>query len=125
MESDDPETSSALAANEEFYLAFNQKNLAAMDNLWAKSDQTSCTHPGWNVLQGRDAVLESWHSILSNPDQPRIVVGAASVTLAGDAAVVLCRELVAGSPLTATNIFVRESDEWKLLHHQSGPVSTI
>ncbi len=112
-----------LTANEDFYKAFNQKDLAAMDDLWAGSDDISCIHPGWNVLQGRDAVLESWHSILSNANQPRIVVGGASVVFSGNAAVVLCRELVAGSPLAATNIFVREAEAWKLLHHQSGPVS--
>jgi hypothetical protein len=44
------------------------------------------------------------------------------VTFRGDTAIVLCRELVGGSPLIATNIFVREDEGWKLLHHQSGPV---
>ncbi len=125
MESSDPATESVLAANEAFYRAFNQKDLDAMDDAWAKSDDISCVHPGWNVLQGRDAVVESWHAILSNPEQPRIVVGSASVTISGEVAVVVCRELVAGSPLAATNVFVREAKEWKLLHHQSGPVSRI
>jgi hypothetical protein len=35
---------------------------------------------------------------------------------------VICRELVAGSPLVATNVFVLEDEGWKLVHHQSGPV---
>ena len=123
VESSDQAAPSVLAANEDFYKAFNQKDLTLMDDLWATSDNISCIHPGWNVLQGREAVLESWHGILSNANQPRIVVGGATVVFSGNAAVVLCRELVAGSPLAATNVFVKHGEDWKLLHHQSGPVS--
>jgi ketosteroid isomerase-like protein len=114
-----------LAANEAFYQAFNQKDVAAMDGVWARAENVSCIHPGWNLIKSREAVLESWRRILTNPDQPRIVIGGASVIFAGEAALVLCRELVAGSPLAATNVFVREDGEWKLVHHQSGPVAAI
>jgi hypothetical protein len=111
-----------LIANERFYQAFNQKDAALMDEVWAGEHAVTCVHPGWNVLEGREDVLDSWHSILGNPNQPRIVSGGASVTLSGELAIVLCRELVAGSPLVATNIFVQEDGMWRLLHHQSGPV---
>ena len=94
-----------------------------MAGLWAKSPEVSCLHPGWNLLRGDD-VMESWRRILSNPDQLRIVSGGAGVTLLGDAALVLCRELVGGAALIATNLFVREDGDWRLLHHHSGPVST-
>lgn len=117
-------TGDVLAANESFYRAFNQKDTAAMEDVWARSVQVGCIHPGWNVLWGRDPVLQSWERILTNPDQPKIVMGGANITMLGDAAaIVACRELVAGTPLAATNIFVREEGAWKLVHHQSGPVS--
>ena len=112
-----------LAANEAFYRAFNQKDPAAMEDIWARSPKVTCTHPGWNLLTGRDRVMESWRGILTNPGQPKIVSGGATVNFLGDVAVVLCRELVAGSPLAATNIYVLEDGTWKLVHHQSGPVS--
>ena len=112
-----------LEANDAFYRAFNQKDVAAMDAVWAQSTEVGCIHPGWNVLRGRDAVMESWAGILSNPAQPRIVSGGAAVIFLGEVAVVLCRELVAGSPLAATNLFVQEDGAWKLAHHHSGPVS--
>jgi ketosteroid isomerase-like protein len=114
-----------LAANAAFYTAFNEKDIAAMDEVWARSAEVGCIHPGWNVLRGRDEVIESWRGILSNPAQPRIMTGGASVTFHGEVAVVLCRELVAGSPLAATNLFVMEAGEWRLVHHHSGPVSMI
>src|SRR5438874_5502454 len=112
-----------LAANEAFYAAFNQKDARAMEAVWSSRGEITCIHPGWNLLRGHEEVLESWRGILENPNQARIVIGGASVTLLGDYALVLCRELVAGSPLAATNFFVHEEGGWKLLHHQSGPVA--
>ncbi len=111
-----------LAANEAFYRAFNQKDVALMDDVWSASPDVTCVHPGWNVLEGREAVLESWHNILGNPNQARIVTGGATAYLYGPLAVVICRELVAGSPLVASNVFALEDETWKLVHHHSGPV---
>lgn len=111
-----------LEANEAFYSAFNQKDMAAMDVVWARSVMVGCIHPGWNVLWGREPVMQSWERILSNADQPKVFSGGASVSLLGDVAVVACREIVAGTPLAATNIFVREDGAWKLMHHHSGMV---
>jgi|SRR5579871_563927 len=119
------ETEKVLDANEAFYRAFNQKNVADMDALWARSVPVSCVHPGWTALRDRDAVLESWRRILENPTQPRIVSGGASVRFVGEIAFVLCRELVSATPLAATNVFVREEGAWRLVHHQSSPVSVI
>jgi hypothetical protein len=67
-------------------------------------------------------VLQSWHSILENPNQARIVTGGATASVFGEIAIVVCRELVGGAPLLATNVFVLEAEAWKLLHHQSGAV---
>ena len=94
----------------------------AMENVWARVAPVTCLHPGWTLLSGREAVLESWRTILANPNQPRIVGGGASVTVFGDAALVLCREVVSGSALYATNVFVREEGTWRMTHHHSGPV---
>lgn len=116
------DSEAALAANDAFYEAFVARDIAAMESLWARKHTVSCIHPGWNVLSGREAVLQSWRGILANPDQPRIVSGGASVHLLGDTAIVTCRELVSGSPLVATNIFIREGSAWRLLLHHSSPV---
>src|SRR5579883_2287878 len=68
-----------LAANGAFYAAFNARDMDAMASIWAARAPVACIHPGWNVLIGRDAVLDSWRGILSNPEQPRIVSAGASI----------------------------------------------
>ncbi|MYK25508.1 MAG: nuclear transport factor 2 family protein [Dehalococcoidia bacterium] len=112
----------ALLANEGFYRALGNSDMGAMEQVWARMARVTCLHPGWTLLTGREEVLESWRTILSNPNQPRIVGGGASVSVLGNTAVILCREVVSGSPLYATNVFVREEGSWRMTHHHSGPV---
>jgi ketosteroid isomerase-like protein len=117
-----PEAQRVLAANEAFYAAFNARDIAAMGACWARSLPVACVHPNWNTLLGRDSVLASWRAILENPEQPRIVAGAARSFVFERFAYVLCHELVAGSPLSATNLFALEDGEWRLVHHHSSQV---
>ena len=112
----------ALAANHAFYRAFNDRDIDAMDAIWARSRPVYCVHPGWNLLEGREAVMESWRRILSDGNQPRVVTGGESAHIMDKIAVVLCREFVAGTPLTSTNLYVLEDNEWKISHHHSSHV---
>jgi ketosteroid isomerase-like protein len=118
----DEQRDAVLAVNDAFYRAFNQRDMALMAEVWATEEPVSCIHPGWNVIQGRETVLESWRAILGNPEQPRIVTGGATVSFVGPVAIVIGRELVAGAPLVSTNLYVLEGDRWRLRNHQSGPV---
>ena len=112
-----------LAANAAFYRAFQDRDLAAMDALWSQGDQVACIHPGWQALHGRDEVMASWRSILDSPDAPEIACSRASVVAAGEMAFVICVESLQGGTLAATNVFVRESGEWRIVHHQAGPIA--
>ncbi|HEX3860647.1 MAG TPA: nuclear transport factor 2 family protein [Stellaceae bacterium] len=109
-----------LAANLEFYRAFTTRDLVAMDTLWARHAPVACIHPGWPPLAGRDAVMQSWHNILANPESPRIVCYDEQVFLYGDTALVICEEEIGGGTLIASNFFVREDDAWRIVHHQAG-----
>ena len=112
-----------LAANAAFYQAFATRDVAAMEAIWAVEAPVACTHPAWPVLRGRRDVLRSWRGILENPDAPSVEHRDAVVHPAGDAAVVLCRELVNGTPLEATNVFVRERGAWRIAHHHASGVA--
>jgi ketosteroid isomerase-like protein len=111
-----------LAANLEFYRAFAARDLKAMDALWARRVPVACLHPGWTALKDRDAIIESWAGILSNPDAPRIACFDEHASLYGDVALVLCEEELEGGTLAASNFFVREDGAWRIAHHQAGQV---
>jgi ketosteroid isomerase-like protein len=112
-----------LAANLEFYRAFAARDLAAMDALWARRAPVACVHPGWTAIRDRDAIIDSWAGILSNPDAPRIACYDEQAFLYGDVALVLCEEELEGGALAASNFFVREDGVWRIAHHQAGQIA--
>jgi len=109
-----------LFTNESFYVAFAGRDLQAMEALWARDAQVTCTHPGWETVVGREDVLRTWEAILGNPDAPKIACHPAIAHVFGDAAYVVCYEVLEGGFLAATNVFVREDGAWRMVHHQAG-----
>ena len=111
-----------LFANEAFYAAFAGRDYPAMDALWARRAPVACIHPGWGVLEGREAVMESWRGILGNTgNAPSVTPRDARAFVLGEAGYVTCFEAFPEGFLIATNLFVREEGEWRLVHHQAGP----
>lgn len=117
------EREAILFANEAFYQAFADRDMDAMEALWAEREDITCIHPGWPALIGRQGVLKSWLSILANPESPAVTCHDASAHQAGEMAYVLCYERIDGNVLVATNVFVRDGRRWRLMHHQAGPTS--
>ncbi len=109
-----------LEANVAFYEAFARRDLQAMAAIWAHRSVVSCVHPGHRPLLGREVVLASWRAILTSPTAPQIDCRGARALAAGTGAFVICTELVNGVFLAATNVFVREDDAWRIVHHQAG-----
>jgi len=116
------DSDAVLAANLEFYRAFTTRDVTAMDALWARQASVACLHPGWTALNDRDAIMQSWEGILSNPAAPRIACFDEQVFLYGDVALVLCEEELEGGTLAASNLFVREGNGWRIAHHHAGQV---
>ena len=110
-----------LFANDRFYTAFAARDFKAMEDLWATTG-VICVHPGWAPLFGREDVLESWQGILGEEEAPQVRCRAPQATLRGDTAIVICIEDIDGSFLCATNVFMREDGQWRMIHHHAGPV---
>ena len=118
------ERDAVLFAHSVFYLAFSARDHKAMGDVWTSDRPVSCIHPGWAALYGREAVLKSWKSILSNPKAPKVKVHNERLDILGDAAIVTCVEELNGQQfLAATNLFIRAGSAWKLVHHQAGPAN--
>jgi ketosteroid isomerase-like protein len=115
-------TDEILAANRRFYEAFASADLGAMDEVWAREAPVSCVHPGWAALAEREEIMLSWQAILAGEAPTELVLGSAEAHAGGDMAYVLCTETIGEAQLVATNVFVREGEDWKLVHHQAGPV---
>lgn len=112
-----------LSRNRAFYAAFAQRDLMSMDDLWARNAAVACVHPGWQPIRGRPQVMASWRAILAQDNSPRIECEGATASIFGETAIVLCEELLEDGRLVATNMFVREEGEWRLCHHQAGPMA--
>lgn len=110
-----------LFANEAFYRAFADRDLDAMEGLWAQGVPVMRIHPGWGPLTERDAVMASWRAILTGRHSPSIRCQRPETFQYGDVAAVICFEVIGQSFLVATNLFVRQQGRWKMVHHQSGP----
>lgn len=113
-----------LRANASFYEAFTQGDFAAMRELWAERAEITCFHPGSALLRGRHEVFAAWQQILTEPAPVDLCCHEPEVQLHGQLAIVTCYEGNGSHPahLAATNIFILESDQWRMLHHQAGPL---
>ena len=115
-----------LFANDAFYNAFIARDIVALEILWASNAQVVCIHPGWPPLYGREAVMRSWTDILSSPNSPKIVCKDAKTHfLTDNICYVTCFELIGGGATVATNMFLKEGDSWKMIHHHASPTSAL
>lgn len=119
------------AANAEFYAAFEGADLDRMSTLWDddKDAPVTCVHPGWPMIRGRQRVLRSWAVIMANTAYIQFVLTDVAVSVVGDLAVVTCDEniLTSAEPadagqVTATNVFRRRREGWRLRVHHGSPV---
>ena len=117
------ERDGVLFANEIFYRAFAGGDIAMLDDLWSRKAPVACIHPGWAPLGDRQQVMESWRRILAQDNRPAIECVLPEAYLLGDVAMVICYEKIGDSYLIATNLFRREGQTWKMVHHQAGPVA--
>ncbi len=120
-----------IEANESFYRAFESLDSERMEKVWAEDDSIQCGHPGWQILRGRKAVMESWRRIFENTPAVRFMLTDICVDLHGPVAWVTLYENLVGSvegqnvsvTVLTTNIFRKHTDGWRMIHHHGSPVA--
>ncbi len=117
-----------LAANQSFYDAHENRDLAAMGEVWEHSDRTVCVHPGWPILRTWPVIEQSWRQIFAGPGRNQFILTNEAVAVDGDVAWVTVDEnLVQGAAtatVAATNLFARTDGVWRLIAHHGSPVMT-
>jgi ketosteroid isomerase-like protein len=124
-EFDDDERDAVLAANRVFYKAFNDRDAAAMDRIWAPTGSVICLHPGQAALHERAEIMASWRAIMKHPQAPRVRCTEEWVVGRPGLALVICREVLPNGQLMASNLFVRLADGWHMASHHAGPVPPV
>jgi ketosteroid isomerase-like protein len=138
MAETDP-TDAVRAANAAFYAALESCDLDTMADLWEHSDRVAVTHPGWPMLRGWAKVAGSWDAIFRNTGFIQFVITDEQVVVSDDTAWVTLDENIlqssgsvqgeaaataelSGAHATATNVFVRDGEQWMMVLHHSSPV---
>ena len=125
MTEEDETEQAVLVANAQFYRNFNEGDAEAMGELWAARSPVACLHPGESLLVGRQQVLRRWREILATRPAFTLRCDRPTVQVFGATAIVYCYEAGNDEPahLAATNVFVREGDGWRMVHHHAGPLA--
>jgi ketosteroid isomerase-like protein len=115
-----------LRANQAFYDAFEARDMDLMSDVWDHHGDVSCTHPGWQRLDGWGGVAASFLAIFQGPQPIQFILTNATVQVDGTVAWVTVDENILGDDAGATasglNIFRRTSEGWKLAVHHSSQV---
>lgn len=117
--------------NERFYEALSSQNLVSMEKLWSHSKYVRCVHLGREVLNGWDAIRESWRTMFTDAICLTVKPGPPHVVVIGPTAVITCRESISSFTLEgmlsteaqATNVFEKSDGQWHLIHHHASPVA--
>jgi len=119
-----------LAANQSFYTAFSDRNLAAMRSLWWQGATSLCIHPGSQPLVGWSEIEQSWSAIFRNTEALEIDLEILQIEVDRSLAYVVVREIVLQAnqgrkmkaQSLATNVFQKMAQKWYLVNHHGSPI---
>ena len=117
------------AVEQAFYDAFRRLDEPLMRHVWLQSNETSCIHPGGGLLQGTEAIINSWKDIFQDASPPRVAPRLVQASADNRLAVHTVEERISSggggrrAVVLATNIYVHAQDGWHMLaHHASLPL---
>jgi ketosteroid isomerase-like protein len=122
-----------LEANERFYRALGARDLALMYTVFVRDERAGCTHPGWIMLRGWEAIRQSWENIFDPEDRLSIKLHNVTVDVKENAACVTCiqeltyinRDPVTMNVSVSTNLFEKTESGWLMVIHHASPVPFV
>jgi ketosteroid isomerase-like protein len=124
-------------ANEALFQAWSDRDLQAMDKLWAKEGYASAIHPAHPVpFLGWESVRASWRELFARDPDAVVHRHGGTRHVAGPVAWVIDTTMLAGVParggqsipysILSTKIFEKREGEWLLIHyhaHRTAPAA--
>lgn len=118
-----------LGANNRFYESLENFDLGKMKSLWFRGEGVRCIHPGWDAINGYEAVIESWDQVFRNTGWMRVTPTDVSTWRLGELGLVYCSENITakhddeiGVAVTmATNVFRQTDEGWRMILHHASP----
>ncbi len=118
-----------LGANTSFYESLEKFDLVGMKSLWYRGDGVRCIHPGWEAINGYEAIIDSWDQVFKNTGWMRVTPTEVSTWRLGELGLVYCAENITakhddevGVAVTmATNVFRQTDEGWRMVLHHASP----
>lgn len=122
-------TAGLLGANASFYESLEKFDLVGMKSLWYRGDGVRCIHPGWEAINGYEAIIDSWDQVFKNTGWMRVTPTEVSTWRLGELGLVYCAENITakhddevGVAVTmATNVFRQTEEGWRMVLHHASP----
>lgn len=124
--------SSPAEAEQAFYDAFRNLDIAGMQLVWADLPEVYCVHPSGQLLLGYEPVIRSWTKLFQGVEKPQIRITLSSASQGYGWAVRLIEERIGTdampqkslSQVLATNVFVLTDQGWRLFSHHASASAT-
>jgi ketosteroid isomerase-like protein len=126
----DSDAADVHAVNRRFYEAFEERDLDAMSDVWSRSDQVTCTHPGWPSLRGWGPIAASFFVLFQSGQALQFVLTREQIEVNGDIGWATVDENLLGAgegaTVSALNLFVRHPADgiWRMVAHHGSVVNT-
>lgn len=116
-------------AEDAFYLAFAQRDLNAMMQVWLDASHVECIHPGSARLQGLAAIRDSWEQIFSAADQLHFQLVRHNCTQTANLAIHSISEQIKSegsqptfiAEVNTTNVYELTTEGWRMVLHHASP----
>ena len=116
----------SLQVEESFYQAFRSRSVGLMKDVWDKTDEIICIHPGSPRIYSFDLIIASWEKIFSAQSGTMIDISDPVYKLQDDVSIHYVKETLSVNDKSvasvyATNIYQQTSDGWKMIAHHASP----
>ena len=116
----------SLQVEESFYQAFRTRNIDLMKDVWDKTDEVICIHPGSPRIYSFDLIIASWEQIFQASSETMIDITDPVYKFQKDVSIHYVKESLSLNNETvasvyATNIYQQTEEGWKMIAHHASP----